>query len=175
MIARTVTGMVSRAVPRPVARNLKGTAAERPRPSVARKDRNSQRPGRSESPAGRAGSLRAGQYRDSSAQAAANPGAGARRRRDGPGHREARARPPQPPPPSGNPRKFRHGIYLVYTRYILLAFVILVYTRYMTGICFLEKKYLYTIECIYACNDYFQCIHFIVHWTGTFLVKVILS
>ncbi len=41
---------------------------------------------------------------------------------------------------SGNPRKFRHGVYLVYTRYILLAFVILVYTRYMTGIWFLEKK-----------------------------------
>ncbi len=35
---------------------------------------------------------------------------------------------------SGNPRKFRHGIYLVYTWYILLAFVILVYTRYMAGI-----------------------------------------
>jgi hypothetical protein len=42
--------------------------------------------------------------------------------------------------PSGNPRKFRHGIYLVYTWYILLAFVILVYTRYMTGICFLGKS-----------------------------------
>ena len=41
---------------------------------------------------------------------------------------------------SGNPRKFRHGIYLVYTWYILLAFVILVYTRYMTGICFLGKS-----------------------------------
>jgi hypothetical protein len=41
---------------------------------------------------------------------------------------------------SGNPRKFRHGIYLVYTWYILLAFVILVYTRYMTGIWFLEKS-----------------------------------
>ncbi len=44
--------------------------------------------------------------------------------------------------PSGNPRKFRHGIYLVYTWYMLLAIVILVYTRYMTGICFLEKKYI---------------------------------
>lgn len=43
-------------------------------------------------------------------------------------------------PASGNPRKFRHGIYLVYTWYILLAFVILVYTRYMTGICFLGKS-----------------------------------
>ncbi len=42
--------------------------------------------------------------------------------------------------PSGNPRKFRHGIYLVYTMYILLAFVFLVYTRYMTGNCFLEKS-----------------------------------
>jgi hypothetical protein len=41
---------------------------------------------------------------------------------------------------SGNPRKFRHCIYLVYTWYILLAFVILVYTRYMTGICFLGKS-----------------------------------
>ena len=46
----------------------------------------------------------------------------------------------EPAPASGNPRKFRHGIYLVYTMYILLAFVILVYTRYMTGICFLEKS-----------------------------------
>jgi hypothetical protein len=44
------------------------------------------------------------------------------------------------PASSGNPRKFRHGIYLVYTWYILLAFVILVYTRYMTGICFLGKS-----------------------------------
>ncbi len=42
--------------------------------------------------------------------------------------------------PSGNRRKFRHGIYLVYTMYILIAFVILVYTRYMTGICFLKKS-----------------------------------
>jgi hypothetical protein len=41
---------------------------------------------------------------------------------------------------SGNPRKFRHGIYLVYTWYILLAFVILVYTWFMTGICFLGKS-----------------------------------
>ena len=41
---------------------------------------------------------------------------------------------------SGNPRKFRHGIYLVYTWYILSAFVILVYTRYVTGICFLGKS-----------------------------------
>jgi hypothetical protein len=28
---------------------------------------------------------------------------------------------------------------------------------------------------MYACNDYFPSIQFIVHWTGTFLVKVILS
>ncbi len=28
---------------------------------------------------------------------------------------------------------------------------------------------------MYACNDYFPSLHFIVHWTGTFLVKVILS
>ena len=40
---------------------------------------------------------------------------------------------------SGNPRKFWHGIYLVYTRYILSAFLIVVYTKYMTGIWFLEK------------------------------------
>jgi predicted membrane channel-forming protein YqfA (hemolysin III family) len=39
-------------------------------------------------------------------------------------------------------RKFRYGIYLVYTWYILLVFLILVYTRYMTGIqvCFLGKS-----------------------------------
>ncbi len=47
---------------------------------------------------------------------------------------------PVVPMTSGNPRKFRHGIYLVYTWYILLVFVILVYTRYMTGICFLGKS-----------------------------------
>jgi hypothetical protein len=28
---------------------------------------------------------------------------------------------------------------------------------------------------MYASNDYFPSIHFIVHWTGTFLVNVILS
>ncbi len=31
------------------------------------------------------------------------------------------------------------------------------------------------MECMYAFNDYFPSTHFIVHWTGTFLVKVILS
>ncbi len=77
---------------------------------------------------------------------------------------------------SGNPTKFRHGIYLIYTWYILSSILNLVYTRYMTGICFFEKKvYLCTIECMYACDDYFPSIQFIVHWTGTFLVKVTLG
>jgi hypothetical protein len=44
-------------------------------------------------------------------------------------------------------------------------------SEYVQGVRFPDVE----LECIYACNDYFPSKHFIVHWTGTFLVKVILS
>jgi len=41
--------------------------------------------------------------------------------------------------PSGTPRKFFHGIYLVYTRYIHFPWICQIYTWYIPIICFPDK------------------------------------
>jgi hypothetical protein len=58
--------------------------------------------------------------------------------------------------PSGNPRKFEHGICLVYTRYILTQFVYLVYYLVYEKILYSKKIIFstcrFSVECINADN-----------------------